>query len=121
MSAIVSCACGDSLDKVVGTMWTVGNVVAEYRQCRSCKSHRAYFVNEIPGRRVSLYADPDTSEVWTDPELGVCEFDELVEALTQTTPPNDLAILVRDGRVVARASSLHGAARVWVVERPRRV
>ena len=115
---ILACACGASLDDAPEARWSLAGVIAVYKHCQACGSHRAYYVDELAGRRVSLYADPATSEVWIDPSFGVCEFETLTDAF-DVAPPNVDATLMRNGEVLARASSSHGPDLVWVVERPR--
>lgn len=119
MSALVACACGASLDAAPAVVWTMGGVVAEYRHCTACGSHRAYYVDRVEGRRVHLYNDPETSEIWIDPSFGVCEWDSLTDAF-DVAPPSELATLMRNGETLARAR-LEAGELVWVVERPRRV
>lgn len=120
MSApLVACVCGASLDDAPGAIWTLDNTVAEYRHCRACGSSRFYAIDREPGRRVCLYADPETSEIWIDPTFGVCEWDALHEAF-DVAPPTAASVLVRNGVTLARARELRGIL-VWVVERPRRV
>lgn len=116
---IVACICGASLDEAPGTIWTFDTYVAEYRHCRACMSTRFYAIDRVEGRRVSLYATA-SSEVWIDPEYGVCEWDALHEAF-DVFPPTPEAELVRNGIVLARAREVGHGRLVWVVEPPRRV
>jgi hypothetical protein len=112
-AALVSCVCGESLDgaPIKGT-WTMGEVVVEYRDCLHCHSTRPYMpIDELRGRRVCLYLNPETSEI-SD------EHTSFLDALE--AHPAAGAELRRAGVVLARVVEGPRGARAWVVSKPER-
>ncbi len=95
--ALLSCICGEPLDgAIVHGVWMMGDVACEYRTCRHCSSTRAWAaVDEVPGRRIGLYLDGDTSEVEQ-------EYTSLLDA-TEEGPFADGAELRRNGVLLAKA------------------
>jgi hypothetical protein len=105
---ICSCPCGQS-DLVDGEslgIWTLADVVCEYRECLICHSVRPYMhPNVVADKLVTCYHDP----LATSPILGPSEngfepnvWASIVDALVEA-PPADVAELRRGGVVLARA------------------
>lgn len=114
-SALVSCACGASLDRAKSQgIWTLSLIACEYRQCAHCGSSRPWMpADVVPGREIGCYPDPHSSEV----EGG---WDSLLDAL-QSCPPNERATLIRNGVTLARAFvSPDDRSLGWHVQKPER-
>lgn len=113
--ALVSCACGESMDAApsAGT-WTLEHVACAYRTCMHCGSSRPYMpADEVPGRAVVRYDDPHSSEA-SD------EWGSLTEALYAAPPPHDRSVLIRNGVTLARAWRGPNGALGWLVQKPER-
>lgn len=111
-TALVLCACGESLDGRPGRVWTMGDIACEYRDCANCGSTRAYMPADIVrGRHIGLYENPETSEV-----SG--EWDSLLDAL-EHAPAKELAELRRNGRLLARAFVGPGVCG-WLIATPEK-
>lgn len=114
-AALVSCACGASMDRApsAGT-WTLDHVACEYRTCAHCGSSRPYMpADELAGRAVVRYDDPHSSEA-SD------EWSSLTEALYAAPPPHDRSVLIRNGFTLARAWRAPNGALGWLVQKPER-
>lgn len=114
-AALVSCACGTSIDRAPSAgVWTFDHIACEYRTCMHCGSSRPYMpADELAGRAVCRYDDPLSSEV-SD------EWSSLTEALYAAPPPHDRSVLIRNGSTLARAFRAVNGSLGWLVQKPER-
>lgn len=117
------CPCGetDLADEPTNGMWTLADVVCEYRTCRMCKSTRPYIKpNFIEGEPIMLFHDPlakESVKVTVEDGEKLESWANLLDAIIEP-PIADVAELRRNGVVLARAFCAIDGVVGWKVLSP---
>jgi hypothetical protein len=102
-------------------MWTLADVVCEYRTCHVCKSTRPYIKPlAIEGQVIMMYHDPISTVpvTYTLEDVERTEtWDNLLDAIAMP-PGADVAELRRNGVVLARAICAIDGVVGWKVLSP---